>query len=134
MLTSARKLFLIAAFLLILGAVTAFSQSGDCQGVCVSQQAANAAAENARLRPLLEQKIAELEAALLEKDKNAQDIRDAAAKNEADLKDALRKTELELAKKTGEVIQLEADRVRWNAVVDVLVKNSRKKSIGLIAF
>lgn len=41
---------------------------------------------------------------------------------------------VELARMSGEKSQLEADRVRWTAIIDVLVKNSRKKSVGIIAF
>lgn len=41
---------------------------------------------------------------------------------------------IELARISGEKSQLEADRVRWTAVIDILVKNSRAKKNGLINF
>jgi hypothetical protein len=50
------------------------------------------------------------------------------------LKEELNRIRVELARTMGEKTQLEQDRVRWTAVIDILIKNSRKKSIGLIAF
>lgn len=41
---------------------------------------------------------------------------------------------IELARISGEKSQLEADRVRWTAVIDILIKNSRAKKIGLLNF
>lgn len=41
---------------------------------------------------------------------------------------------IELARISGEKAQLEADRVRWSAIIDVLIKNSRAKKNGLINF
>ncbi len=102
--------------------------------LCISQEAGNRAAELARENPLLLAKIAVLEQALKDKDKNYAELQAAKNANEADLKKAVHDTEVKLATATGQIIQLEADRVRWSAVVDVLVKNSRKRSIGIIAF
>lgn len=48
------------------------------------------------------------------------------------VKEELVKTQIELAKTTGEKTQLEASLVRYNAIMDVLIKNSRPKKIGLI--
>lgn len=115
-------------------AVSAYSQTCPAGFICLTQAEANAAAQNARELAATKEKVTVLESAAAEKDRNYQELKAAKEKNEADLKEALHKTEVALATKTGEVIQLEADRVRWNAVIDVLVKNSRKKSIGLIAF
>lgn len=41
---------------------------------------------------------------------------------------------IELARISGEKTQLEADRVRWTAVIDVLIKSARPKKNGLINF
>lgn len=62
--------------------------------------------------------------------------KELAAKDQAieDLKKLLHDVEIQLAKMAGEKSQLEADRVRWTAIIDVLIKNSRAKKNGLINF
>lgn len=118
--------------LIFVSAMSALSQS-PCSTVqmpagtiCISQQAANKAAENARELEATKGKVTVLEDAIKVKDQQITDLRSTSGKNEADLKEALHKTEVELAKVTGQVIQLEADRVRWTAVIDLALKNTRK--------
>lgn len=127
------SLILITPAVLV-GANTALSQ-GTCTTqpgyVCLSQAAANKAAENARELEATKQKVTVLEGALAEKDKSITELKATAQKNETDLKLALADTQAKLAQKTGEVIQMEADKVRWTAVIDVLLKNSRKKCMPL---
>lgn len=100
--------------------------------VCISKAAANQAAENARELTATKAKVATLTEALTEKDKIIADNKAVADKNEADLKERLHKTEVELAAKTGQLIGAEANSVRQLAVIDVLLKNTRPKKIGLI--
>lgn len=99
--------------------------------LCITQEAANAAAANARELVATKEKAAVLEAALAEKDKNTDEIREAARKNEAELKDRLHQTEVELANKTGQLIGAEASITRCLAVQEVLLKFARPKKIGL---
>jgi hypothetical protein len=121
---------LLTALLLTLGlCVGVLAQSPTCPTgmVCISQAAANKAAENARELEATKGKVTALEESLKLKDASIADISSTAAKNESDLKAAISRTEVELAKVTGQVIQLEADRVRWTAVIDVLVKGQKKQ-------
>lgn len=116
-------------------AVSASAQSQCPDGfVCISQAAANQAAENARELAATKEKVVTLEGAIVDKDKTITDNKAAAAKNEADLKEALTKTQIDLALKTGQLIGCEANSVRQLAVIDVLLKNVRPKKIGLINF
>ncbi|MBX3288435.1 MAG: hypothetical protein KF855_03725 [Acidobacteria bacterium] len=52
----------------------------------------------------------------------------------ADLKQLLADIKIDLARMSGEKTQLEADKVRWTAVIDLLLKNARPKKNGLINF
>src|SRR4051812_7296291 len=96
--------------ILFLAGVIARAQAPSCPIglVCISQAAANVAAQNARELAATKEKVTTLEAALVEKDKNVADVQAAAATNVADLKDRLQKTEIELATKTGQLIGSEA--------------------------
>lgn len=125
------KPILITTFLLVLCPLVAFSQEPT---VCISQSAANVCAANSREIVALREKIAVLESALLDKDKSIEEVKETNRLNVVDLTKAMHETEVKLATATGQIIQLEADRVRWVGVIDILIKNSRKKSIGLIAF
>jgi len=130
------RLIFIIAFLLVLWPVAAFSQV-PCPPmpvgtVCISQQAANAAASNARELAATKEKVAVLEDALKQKDASIQELKDTNAKNVADLKDALNKTEVQLATKTGELVGSEAEKTRLLAIIDVLLKSTRPKKVGLI--
>lgn len=130
------RLIFITAFLLILCPVAAFCQSAcpsmPAGTVCISQEAANVAAANARELAATRGKIAVLEEAVKQKDANAEELKDANAKNVADLKDALSKTQIELAAKTGQLIGAEAEKTRMSAMIELLLKYARPKKFGLI--
>lgn len=115
---SVKVLLFIGLFLTF----TATSNAQECpQGlVCISQEAANKAAENKRELDATKEKVGVLENALAEKDKN-----------DAELRAALKRTELALAEKTGQLIKAEANEVRMAAMVDFLLKHGRKKCYGL---
>ena len=125
------RTLLFIAFLLILCPLAAFSQEPT---VCISQSAANICAANSRELAALKEKVAVLEAALLEKDKSIQELKDVNQKNVLDLTTQLNKITADWAFEKGKNTSLEADKVLWSAVIEVLIKNSRKKSIGIIAF
>lgn len=134
LLVNGIKLIVVAIFLLF--ASSSLQAQTQCPSgmVCISQAAANQAAENARELSATKAKITTLTEALAEKDKIIADVRATASKNEADLKEALTKTQTELATKTGQLIGCEANSTRQLAVIDVLLKNVRPKKIGLINF
>ena len=123
------KRTLIIAAIIVGTSVSVFSQSNE---VCISQAAANVCGQNARLIPALEQKIAVLEAAMLEKDKSIAELIETNRKNIADLQEALKRTEIALATKTGELIGNEAEKVRLLALLDFAIKNTKKKRNALI--
>jgi len=124
---------MLLVIILIAAAVLSFGQVvPDEPKICISQAAANLCGANARELPLLKEKIAALEAALIEKDKNTAEIREAARKNEADLKERLGKTESELAVKTGQLIGAEAMVTRLTAIIDFMLKNGREKCYSII--
>lgn len=127
------KLFLVVIFLFaVTTQINAQSQICPSGLICLTQIEANKAAENARLRVELENKIKVQNEALEAKDRSIKDVQDTAKKNENDLKDALQKTEIELATKTGQLISSEAEKVRLTAIIDFMLKNGRVKKIGLI--
>lgn len=130
------KLILTTVALLVLAPLAAFSQTdGTCQGrICISQEAANRAAELARENPVLKEKIAVLEAALKAKDETIAELKATNEKNVADLKTALTKTETELSRVTGQLIATEAQMVRFTAIIDFMLKNGRIKKFGVINF
>ena len=115
-------------------AFTANAQTVEPQKVCLDQEVANRCATLARMDAAKDEKIAALEESVKVRNKAIEDLKALNDANVAQLKDALHKTELELATKTGELIAKEAMITRLNAIVDVLLSRTRKKSIGLIAF
>lgn len=122
-----RKLSMIAACVLAF-AFSAAAQSVCPDGmVCISQAAANQAAENAREKAALEAKVSVLEAGLIEKDKSIEEVKQTARANEADLKDALSKTEVKLGTATGELIGARAQIVTQTAMIEFMLRNGRKK-------
>jgi hypothetical protein len=130
------KLFI--PLLLILAPLYVFSQP-KCPVMptgllCISQEAGNRAGELARENPALKEKIAVLEQAIIDKQKNYDELKAVKEQNERDLIQANHKTEVQLASATGQIIQLEADKVRWTAVIDILIKNSRQKTNGIKIF
>lgn len=82
--------------------------------ITISREAAVKCLENA-------DKLAAIEAESAAKDKAIADLKAISA----DLK-------IEIAKLSGEKTQLEATLVRYNALIDILIKNARPKKIGLI--
>lgn len=129
-----RDFAILGVFSILMLASAAFAQTAcpatmPAGTVCISQTAANIAAEDHRVRTAQESEIATLKQSLLDKDATAADIKKTAAANEADLKAALVKTQTDLATATGQVISLQAQTVRDAAIVDVLLKNSRAKCL-----
>lgn len=102
--------------------------------ICLTQVEANKVRENAKELEATKEKVVVLEQGLKDKDKSIQDLKDTNAQNVETLKDRVHKAEVDLATATGKIIEMEADRVRWTAVIDVLVKNSRQKKIGINLF
>lgn len=131
MYISARKLSIIIISLLFIFIFSkqSFSQTVQCpQGyICLTQQEANVARDNALELKAVKEKIIVLTNALDEKDKSINELKSTAQKNEADLKDALHKTEIELATTKGQLIGSEAEKTRLTAIIDFMLKNGRKK-------
>jgi hypothetical protein len=121
--------------LIIVSASHAASQTTGCPSglVCLSQEAANKAAENARLIPALEGKIAALEDGMKQKDVSIAELRATNLQNVADLTARMHRTEVSLAEKTGTLIACEAASVRNMAIIDGLLKK-RQVKVGLINF
>lgn len=127
---------LLLTIVILAVSVIVTSAQSPCEGVvmpagavCISQTAANAAAQNARELDATKNKVNVLTEALTEKDKIIADVRVNASKNEADLKAALTNTQTELAIKTGQLIGAEASNVRNLAIIDLLLKQTRKKCL-----
>jgi len=134
-----RKLILIVltTFGILSGCNAGYGQAAECPAgfVCISQAAANKAAENARVIPTLEGKIAALEQAVKDKDATIAENKATAARNEADLTKAMHKTEIDLATKTGQLIGCEANEVRNTATINAFLQNMKKPvKVGLINF
>lgn len=121
------KPILIAAFLLILWPLAVFSQT-----VCISQDAANKCAENARVVPALEAKIATLEQGLKDKDVSIEELKAINKTNVADLERRLNETTNKLATATGQLVGAESMVVRLTAMVDFMLKNGREKCYAII--
>jgi hypothetical protein len=124
---------ILILFVVLLLAFTASAQTDD-KPICISQAAANACRDNAALVKAQAEKIAALEESVKARDAAIDDLKRLNGTNVAQLTDRLHQTELQLATKTGELIAKDAIVVRLNAIVDVLLSRTRKKSIGLIAF
>lgn len=101
--------------------------------LCITQEAGNKAAENARLIPVLEEKIKVFETIVIpEKDKSIAEIKETAAKNEAALKEQNTKLLTDIAAKTGQLITYEKIFTRDSAWFEYLIKTSKGKQNGLI--
>lgn len=135
---SPSKLPVIIAALLILWPLSAFSQARcpvmPSGFLCISQEAGNIAVQNARLVPALEAKVMAQEQGLSEKDKSIQELKDTNQKNVLDLSAQINKVTADWAFEKGKNTALEADKVLWTAVIEVLVKNSRQKTNGIKIF
>ncbi len=139
LLVNTQRLIVVAVFCLF--AVSTLYTQSPCDGVamptgtvCLPQEAANRAAQLVREAAAKDEKIKVLESAIAETNKIVDTNKATAAKNEADLRAALHSTEVQLAAKTGQLIGAEANSVRQLAIIDVLLKNTRPKKIGLINF
>lgn len=102
--------------IIFFGALAGYSQECPPDRVCISPQAAVKALQDS---DTVEAQKIELKA----KDRAIED-----------LKDIIVNLKIELAKSTGDRTGAEQMIVRLTAIVDVLLKSTRKKSIGLIAF
>lgn len=118
-----KKLIFIFSFI-ALTSLTTYAQQ-----VCISQEAAQKAVENAKLIPVLEEKIQIQDQALAEKDKSIKEIQDVARKNQDDLEARLKATEIELARLSGQLTAKEAEATRNLALIDVLLKSTKKKCL-----
>ena len=107
-----KKLILLIAITFLGSCNYAYSQT---ETVCISREAAIKSLENA--------------------DTVKAQADELKAKDQAidDLKKIITDLKVSLAQMSGEKTQLEADRARWTAILDILIRNSRKKSIGIIA-
>jgi hypothetical protein len=130
-----RKICLFTIVVFIAGVSAHAQPSAVCPSglVCLSQEAANKAAENARLIPALEGKIAALEDGMKQKDVSIAELKAVNLQNVADLTARMHRTEVSLAEKTGTLIACEASSVRNMAIIDGLLKK-RKVQVGLINF
>jgi len=130
-----RKVILCALFVLFASVAILAQNPTNCPPglVCLSQEAANRAAENARLIPALEGKIAALEDGMKQKDLSIAELKATNLQNVADLTARMHATEVALAEKTGSLIGCEASNVRNMAIIDGLLKK-RQVKVGLINF
>jgi phage-related minor tail protein len=126
--------YVAVLILLLLSATPILSQTVECPPnlVCISQAAANQAAQNARELEAQKEKNRVLETALADKDKTIDELRTTNAQNVADLKEAIKRTELELARTNGMLTAREAEVVRQSAIITAMIPMLRKKRIGLI--
>lgn len=124
----------LAAIILLFGGLLSVAAQTVCPTglICLNQAQANIAAQNAR-----ELEATKAENVILKEQVEAEkgNVKAAQAvdkQNQLDAAKALNETSVKLGEALGENIELKADRVRWVAVVDVLVKNSRAKKIGIL--
>ena len=110
------------AFIIIAGAAVSYGQSstggavGECPAnmVCISREAAVKALADAETVKAQAVQIAALNKAV------------------DDYKNLLQTSKVEFAAVSGENTALRQEQVRANAIMDILIKNSRPKKIGLI--
>lgn len=107
-------LHIFASLVLFVGVSHAQTPEPTPTTVTISREAAVKCLENA-------DKLAAIEAESAAKDKAI-----------ADLKAIIADIKIELAKLSGEKTQLETTLVRYNALIDILIKNARPKKVGLI--
>ena len=110
-----------AAFAIAILLATAFAtnaQSVDCpvDKVCISREAAQQALEDSDRRKALEAEVK---------------VKDQAI---ADFRDALNKMRIEFAEKAGENTALKQNAVSDRAIIDILLKNVKKKCTLSICF
>lgn len=125
------KTILFVAFAVLASCQFAHAQT-EPPKVCISQNAANIARDNALELEATKNKILVLEQALKDKDKTIAEIQETGRKNEADLKDVLSKTENALSTATGQLIQSQAEIVRQTAIITTMIPMLRAKRIALV--
>ena len=125
------RLLLITTFSLILASVC-YSQTD--KPVCISQNAANTCAANTRELAAIQEKVAILEVALIEKDKSISELKEANRKNIEDLTGQLMKITAEAAQERGQRVQLENDKVFWAEIIKIAIQNTRQKTNGIKIF
>jgi hypothetical protein len=99
-----------------LAAIGQTSSGCPANFVCISPAAARQALEDGDVRKAQEIQILDLKKAILDEKSITLDVK------------------IELAKTTGQLTGVQGENVTLRALVDMLVKNTRKKSIGFIAF
>lgn len=130
-------MFKFMKILLAITFVFCVSISGTAQStcptgfICLTQEQANIAAQNAKDVVLQKAQIVVRDDALKEKDKSIQEVKDTAAQNVADITARLHASENALATSTGQLIGSEAEKVRLLAIIDALLKMTRKKCLPL---
>lgn len=125
------KKLLFSLLLVIVFSFTGFAQT-EPKTVVISQEAANKAAENVRVRAALESENSVLKESLKEKDVSAEKLIELNRKNTEDFKEAIHKSELKAADLSGRLIKSEASEVRLSAIIDRMIPMLRQKKIGLI--
>lgn len=126
--------------IIVLGFVFTFSIGGYSQCptmptgfLCITQAAGNQAAEDRRVRKVLEEEVVPgLKASVAEEKDNVVKAQKTGADNQAKLEAQIHKTDVDLAEKTGQLIKCEAFAVRDASMIEFLVKNQRSKQNGLI--
>jgi Na+-transporting methylmalonyl-CoA/oxaloacetate decarboxylase gamma subunit len=105
-------------FVVCLGAFASSVHAQECPAdkVCISREAALKALADADRVKALEAEIK---------------VKDAAIES---FRDELNKLRIEFARVSGEATALRTNDVRDAAIIELLLKYARKKSIGLIAF
>lgn len=135
MLIGSIRLSVIIFILLYLAA----SASAQCPVMpsgflCISQEAGNKAAENARLVPALEAKVKVVEEEVAAKDKTIAELKEVNRQNVQDLQGQIDKATAAAAFDRGRAEQCIADKVLWSAIIPVLVQNTRQKTNGIKVF
>ena len=102
--------------------------------LCITQEAGNVVAQNARELAAQREKNAVLESALVEKDKTITELKETNRNNVEDLTGRLVTVTAEAAHEKGRRVQLEADKVFWAEIVKVAITNTRQKTNGIKVF
>lgn len=129
-----KKLIVLFGFVFVFG----ISASAQCPQmptgfICLSQAAANQAAEDHKVRKVLEDEVVpELKSALAVERENVVKAKQTSIENQAKFEEQLHKTDVALAEKTGQLTKCEAFAVRDAALIEFLVKNQRSKQNGFL--
>lgn len=128
------KILITALFLLTFAFAVNAQNICPANLVCITQEAAQKAVENARLVPALQNENAVLKEQVAVEKQNVRDVREAANKNEVDLKAALARTELELARTNGILTGVEKANIEQRAIIQAILPLVRKKCVVSILF